>query len=141
MDVIVRKAQIHDIPDIFRMNNKLNDVNCNTVKAMQESLEKNKNELVLVAIHNDKAIGFICGQLYLSICYSNLQCEITELYVNENYRRKGIAKMLIKHLEREFTNNNVSEIIVITGIHNLNAQKLYENCGYIYRHMAYLKEV
>jgi len=123
------------------MNNKLNDTGCNTIEAMTKSLENNKNELVFVAIHNDNAVGFICGQLYSSICYSNMQCEIAELYVNENYQRKGIATMLIKRIELEVIKNNVSEIIVVTGRKNLNAQKLYENCGYEYRRMAYLKKI
>ena len=142
MDVLIRKAQIHDIPDIFKMNNEFNGTGLSTIKSMKESLQNNKNELVFVAIYNQRAIGFICGQLYLSICYADsLQCEITELFVRENYRRKGIAAMLIKHIELEFTKNNVSEIIVKTGKNNSNAQKLYEKCGYSYKRIAYLKEI
>jgi len=140
MDIVIRKAQTQDVPYIHKMNLELNDVDCGTIELMQTSLKKNKSELVFVAVHNEKAVGFICGQLYSSICYSSLQCEITELFVSEGYRRKGIATKLIKHLELEFIQNNVPEIIVKTGINNLNAQKLYENCGYVYRRMTYLKE-
>ena len=142
MDIIIREAQTHDIPDLFKMNNELNGAGWSTVESMKESLQKNENELIFVAVYDHKAIGFICGQLYSSICYANsLQCEITELFVREEYRRKGIAAMLIKHLELEFIKNNVHEIIVKTGKNNFNAQKLYEKCGYIYKRMAYLKEV
>lgn len=139
--VQVRKAEVWDIPDIITMNNALNETDCGTAESMKESLENNKNELVFVAICNNLAIGFICGQLYSSICYSNFQCEITELFVCKDYRRKGIAAMLIKQLEIEFIKNNVPEIIVKTGVKNLNAQKLYEACGYEYRRMAYIKAV
>jgi len=141
VDIIIRKAQTYDIPSIYKMNNELNDTGCNTIDVMKESLTNNKNEIVFVAVHNDSAVGFICGQLYSSICYTNLQCEITELFVSKNYRRRGIASMLIKHLEDEFAKNNVSEITVVTGRKNINAQQLYENCGYTYRRMAYLKTI
>ena len=137
---MIRKAQIHDISDILRMNDKLNGVGLSTVESMKESLEKNKNELVFVAVHNDKVIGFICGQLYSSICYSNsLQCEMTELFVSEDYRRKGIASMLMKHMELEFSKNNVDEIVLLTGINNYNAQNLYEKRDYLFKRKAYFK--
>jgi ribosomal protein S18 acetylase RimI-like enzyme len=139
MDVIIREAQIRDIPDIFRMNNEINDIDCATAESMKKSLETNENELVFVAIHNDKAIGFICGQLYSSICYTSAQSEITELFVSEEYRRKGIASMLIKNMELEFIKNNAHEIIVITGINNVTAQQLYEKCGYEIKRRAYKK--
>ena len=142
MNVMIRKAQLHDVPDIFIMNNELNGAGWSTVESMKQSLRKNQNELIFVAVYNDKAIGFICGQLYSSICYAgSYQCEITELFVSKEYRRKGVAAMLVHHLELEFTQNNVCEIIVKTGRNNFNAQKLYEKCGYIYKRMAYLKEV
>ena len=122
-DITIRKAQTRDIPDILRLNRELNDVNCGTPESMKESLEKNKNELVFVAIYNDKAVGFICGQLYSSICYTSMQCEITELVVSQNYRRKGVAGKLIRHLEQAFSKNNVHEIIVVTGVRNQAAQQ------------------
>ena len=130
MDVIIRKAQIRDIPQIKEMNNILNEV-CSTVDYMKNSLENNKNEIVLVAIHNENAIGFICGQLYPSICYSGgVQCEVTELFVNENYRKNGVATKLIKQLEREFEENKVQEILLQTGRKNIIAQNFYEKNGY-----------
>ena len=140
MDVIIRRAQIHDIPDILQLNDEFNGVGLSTVESMKQSLENNKNEIVFVAVCNEKAVGFICGQLYSSICYSNsMQCEITELFVKENYRNKGIASMLMEQLEHEFIKNNANEIVLVTGINNLKAQKFYEKCGYVHEGNAYFK--
>jgi len=131
MDIIVRKAQLHDIPDIMKMNNIMNEVGSNE-DSMKNSLKNNHNEIVLVAVHNGMAVGFICGQLYPSICYANgLQCEVTELFVYEDYRNKGIASKLIAHLEHEFENNNVQEILLQTGKKNITAQRFYEKNGYV----------
>ena len=140
MDVTIREARICDTPEIQKLNEKLNGLGLSTIESMNESLENNKNELVFVALHGNKIIGFICGQLYSSICYSNsLQCEITELIVDENYRRNGIGTILMERMELEFTKNNVHEIVLLTGINNINAQKLYEKRGYVYKRKAYIK--
>jgi len=131
MDIIVRKAQFHDIPDIMKMNDIMNGVGSNE-DSMKNSLKNNYNEIVLVAVHNEIAVGFICGQLYPSICYANgLQCEVTELFVYEEYRKKGIASKLIAHLEHEFENNDVQEILLQTGKKNITAQRFYEKNGYV----------
>ena len=59
MDITIRKAQIQDIPEIIKMNHILNEVECSTFEYMKESLENNKNEVVLVAFNNGIAVGFI----------------------------------------------------------------------------------
>ena len=142
MNITVRKAQIRDIPDILKMNEKLNGEGQATTETMKNSLKNNKNEIVFAAVCGGRAVGFICGRIYPSICYSeSLQCEITELYVDEDYRRKGAATMLIKRVEQEFAENNAHEIVLLTGINNAAAQKFYESRGYAFRRKAYLKNV
>jgi len=145
MDITVRKAQIQDIPDIIKMNDIFNGAGC-TVESVKESLKNCQNEIVFVAVHNNTAVGIICGQMKPSICYADgLQCEITELFVCENYRKKGIAIKLIKQLELEFEKNNVQEIILQASKKNIAAQKLYKKCGYdvcervVYRKYPYTR--
>ena len=142
MDITVRKAQVQDIPGILKMNEEFNEVS-STVEAMKASLENNKNELVFVAVHNEAAVGFVCGQMYKSICYpESVQGEITELFVCENYRRSGAATKLVQHIEIEFAKNNVSEVILKTGIDNEKARRFYENCRYEdYEEVVYVKEI
>ena len=132
MEIIITPLQETDIPEFLVMNNDLNDVDCGTLDSMRESLRNNKNEFIYIAKHNDEAVGFICGQLYSSICYASKQGEMTELYVKKNYRRMGVATKLVKHMENELVKNKAHEITIITGQKNLTAQKLYEKCGYKY---------
>ena len=140
MEVIISALQESDISEFYEMNNELNDIVCGTLESMKESLGSNKGELIYIAKHENKAIGFICGQLYSSICYTSKQGEVTELYVREDYRRMGVASKLINHIENEMIKNNVHEITVITGQKNINAQGLYEKCGYDHKRIAYIKQ-
>ena len=142
MDVIIRKAQLHDIHDLLKMNKILNADGCSTAEHMKASLENNQSEIVFVAIHNGAAIGFVCGQLHPSICYSDgMLCEVSELFVYEEYRRMGIATKLLRHIEIEFKQYNALEIFLQTGKKNINAQNFYENNGYAVRErVVYLKK-
>ena len=141
MDITVRRAQSHDIPDILVMNELMNGVGC-TAEWMKESLETNQSEIVFVAIHNDKAIGLICGQLNPSICYAyGVECEVKELFVCEDYRQKGVATKLIQRLELEFEKYDATEITLQTGKRNVIAQKFYENSGYeVMQRIVYRKK-
>jgi len=141
MKITIRKAQTQDIPAIVKMNEILNEVGCSTFEHMKESLENNRNEVVLIAFFNDIAIGFICGQLHFSICYSDgVLCEVSELFVHEDYRRMGVATKLIEQLENEFEKYNTIEIFLQTGRKNIKAQKFYEKNDYAVRErIVYLK--
>jgi ribosomal protein S18 acetylase RimI-like enzyme len=139
MNIKIKALHVNDIPDFIEMNNELNDVDCGTVESMTEALQQNKNELIYIAMLDNKAAGFICGQVYSSICYTSKQGEMTELYVREEYRRLGIATMLVKHLEHELLNNNVHEITIITGVKNIKAQNLYNKYGYSHKRFALIK--
>ena len=142
MDVTVIKAQIRDIPGILKMNDLLNGIECSTAEHMRESLENNRKEIVFVAVYNDRAIGFICGQLHPSICDADgMLCEVSELFVCEEYRRMGIATKLVKRLELEFEKYDALEIFLQTGKKNINAQMFYEHIGYAVRErIVYLKK-
>ena len=142
MTITVRKAQIQDIPALLEMNEDFNGPG-STAESMADSLTNNKNEVVFVAVHDGKIVGFACGLMYQSICYSDdLQGELTELYVRSGYRRHGAATKLVEHIEREFAKNNVHDIILKTGIGNKAARRFYESRGYTdYEEVVYHKEV
>ena len=142
MDITIRNAQVQDIPALLEMNEALNEAGCSTFEHMKTSLENNRNEIVLVAHHNDAAVGFICGQLHFSICYANgVLCEVSELFVREDYRCMGVAAKLIAQLEAEFEKHRATEIFLQTGRKNVNAQKFYEKNDYAVRErIVYLKK-
>ncbi|MCL2385985.1 MAG: GNAT family N-acetyltransferase [Defluviitaleaceae bacterium] len=142
MDITIRQAEVCDIPHLLEMNEKFNGAGA-TAASMKESLENSMGEIVLVAITNDVVVGFICGQLYKSICYADgFLAELTELYVREEYRRKGVAAKLVSALEVKFLENNAHEIIVKTGDDNEEAHGLYLRCGYEdYEETVFSKEI
>ncbi|MCL2407525.1 MAG: GNAT family N-acetyltransferase [Defluviitaleaceae bacterium] len=132
MDVLIRQAELRDIPDLLDMNEIFNGKGLSTAVAMKRDLESNAGEMVFVAECGGMAVGFICGQVFSSICYADAKlCTVMELFVREEYRRYGIASKLMLRLEQEFEEHSALEILLQTGGENDGAQRFYENIGYI----------
>nr|WP_235549223.1 GNAT family N-acetyltransferase [Paenibacillus sp. Root444D2] len=87
--------------------------------------------MIAVAEISSKIVGFGCAQSFYSFCYEEPHGEITELYVEEVARRKGIAIAIITCLEENLRERGVKSIKVLTGRRNNAAIKTYEHCNYV----------
>ena len=70
---------------------------------------------------DNKYVSFIVGQ----ILYEN--AEIIDIYVTNNYRRRGIAKELMNTI---INNKEVKNITLEVNINNKNAILLYNSLGF-----------
>ena len=50
--------------------------------------------------------------------------------VDKEYRRKGIAKLLIKHAEKQIKEWNYNKVYLLVDVLNKPAKKLYLSSGY-----------
>ena len=80
----------------------------------------------LVAVENDK----ICG--YIAIKYVLDEGEINIVATTIESRRKGVATLLLESAEKELLLKGVKKLFLEVRRSNLNAQALYEKCGYKY---------
>lgn len=129
MTINIRPAEKDDAESLVKLNDEFNGVGI-TVTHVTESI-KNSNELIAIAEYDDSIVGFACAQSYASFCYNYLQGEITEMYVMEAFRRKGIAKNLIAFLEERLKLQDVKTVKILTGISNEPAKRLYQASGYV----------
>ncbi|WP_246058522.1 GNAT family N-acetyltransferase [Paenibacillus illinoisensis] len=105
----------------------------NGVRRSREEVETdllNGGEVIVVAVMDERVVGFACGQIYKSFCYAEHQAEITEMYIQESARRNGLAGMMIERLEGIFNHSGVKHIKILTGNKNAKAIKTYEKAGY-----------
>ena len=128
----IRLAQISDAIELKRLNDLFNGKGSASIESIQKSLEENPQEIVCVAVevneHENKLIGFCCGQIMRSMCYTILYGDITEFFVIEEY--KNAEKLLIAQMEIEFDKCGVNHLHHIIGKDNLPMQKLYTSLGY-----------
>lgn len=127
-NLLVREAVKEDVPFLIELNDQFNGV-----RRSREEVEKdllNGREVIVVAVMEERVVGFACGQIYKSFCYAEHQAEITEMYIQESARRNGLAGMMIERLEGIFNNSGVKLIKILTGNKNAKAIKTYEKAGY-----------
>ena len=96
---MVRKATVNDAEQLCVLNEEFNGTGETTVDHIRNSLMNNQQEVVIVDEENGMLTGFVCVQLKKSFCYDAYMPEITEVYVNPAYRKKGIAGKMIAFAE------------------------------------------
>ena len=91
----------------------------------------NNDSVIYVALWDDKPVGFT--QLYPK--YSSMRAVknwiLNDLYVDEAYRKQGIAAKLIQAAMDFARIKNAKFVQLETQTDNFNAQRLYEAVGFI----------
>jgi len=129
--ITVREAMPVDAPALQRLNTAFNGEGLPDEAMIRIMLERNPQEFTCIAEGNGEAVGFLCAQVLFSWCYETPTVEITELYVEDAYRRQGAARQLMRLAEEIAVNRFEAEnIMLLTGRRNLNAQAFYESQGY-----------
>ncbi len=91
-----------------------------TVKAILQS----PDTISLTTKFKDKLVGFVVGRIVLD------EAEIFTLAVSPEWRRKRIARKLIKDLLNEFTKRKVNLVFLEVVTTNQEALRLYKSFGF-----------
>lgn len=96
---------------------------------LKERLEKGDSTIFAASV-GGRLVGFT--QLYPS--FSSVAMKrvwiLNDLFINEDYRGKGVAKSLMSAAENFARETGCVRIVLATQISNVAAQSLYESRGY-----------
>lgn len=81
---------------------------------------------VLVAKINKQVAGYISCHLI-----SKLEGQIGLIGVHPDFRGKGLGTTLVSKAHQWFVENKVENVRVVTQGRNIQAQRLYEKCGFL----------
>ncbi len=128
---MVRPANIEDAMQLEILNNEFNGKGETTLDNIRKSLSDNRQKIIVVDEENGLLAGFICVQLKKSFCYDEYMPELTEVYVKQEYRKKGIAKNMIIFAE-QYCREKIPchKFELLTGKSNLIARIVYDKLGY-----------
>ncbi len=129
-NIIISIASIDDAPAIARLNLLFNEVDESAEAIVARMSDLNCVETVILAKVADEAVGFALVRVVPSVLYATPHAELTELYVLEDYRQRGIASDLIAFAEQVAAQKGARSILVQTGDDNLPALLLYKKRGY-----------
>ena len=129
-DITVRRAISADAAALEALNRAFNGDDVADAAHIAASLARNPHEIVFIAHVGGEPAGFLCAQVKHSMCYNAPSAELTEMFVAEPHRRKGVASALIRAFEAELHALAITEVTILTGDDNFPAQALYAAMGY-----------
>ena len=92
---------------------------------MMDKHGKFLRELSLVAMANEKIVGFLISTLLL-----DGSVLVLDIAVDSEYRRRGIGSAMMRWLLSECVAKNRDQIVLAVTAQNLDAIRLYEHLGF-----------
>ncbi len=129
-NITISIAAADDASAISKLNLLFNEVNESPDAIAARMSDPNCVETVILAKVDDEAVGFALVRVVPSVLYSTPHAELTELYVMDEYRQRGIASDLIAFAEQVAAQKGARSILVQTGDDNTPALSLYRKHGY-----------
>ena len=96
---------------------------------VQRLQQAEAHETVVVAEGGGRLRGFASLRVTLSLDPTPY-AEVTDLFVEPESRRLGVASRLVKYLEGIARERGAAHIVILTGRTNTEAQAFYRNAGY-----------
>ncbi len=89
--------------------------------------------LVYVAVYEKEIVGFISGhfcELTSTVSQPVMMGSVDELYVLPEFRKRGVAKLLLARIETTFTQYGAKQMFVEVWDFNQQALSLYSKQGF-----------
>lgn len=138
-EVIVRIADLADAAELARLNAAFNEVYDPPETVAARLSNPDRLETPLIATDGVRAVGLAALRIVPCIFYATPHAELTELYVEPAYRRRGIARRLVALAERLAVDRGADRLVILTSVDNRAARALYASMGYVPEDLAMVK--
>lgn len=125
-----RVATTEDAPALAQLHFTFNGVRVPPDVLARRLADPQCVEQALVAESDGRIVGFAALRVAPCVFYDHPHGELTELYVEEAYRQRGIGRALVRLAEQLAQASGVSELFVLTGDANIAARQLYAALGF-----------
>jgi len=125
----IRVATLADAHILADLNADFNGVQMTPEHMAEQMLRCYDVERALIACIDGTAVGFACLRLIPWLCYDTPYAELTELFVREPFRRRGIASDLVAHAQGLARTAGANELRILTGRDNPAARAFYRKLG------------
>jgi ribosomal protein S18 acetylase RimI-like enzyme len=139
--MFIRLAIMKDIPELGRLNTAFNGGDESMAALAARFEDPRRIEWPVVAEVDGRLVGFAALRLAPGLFYAESHAEMTELYVENAYRRRGIGRELVRYVERMAVEMGAAELWLMTGKENFPAQEFYRSLGYEQEDIALSKEL
>ena len=131
---------IHEICNLI--NSELGyDVSYEDLKNRILQMQEDKNYVIFTAVDDKKIIGFIGLQICLAFEIAGKVMRIIALAVACNSQGQGIGRALIQQAEKYAEENNISTIVVNSGLKRKEAHHFYEKQSFYKKGYSFCKQI
>jgi GNAT superfamily N-acetyltransferase len=135
----IRTARVDDAPDIARLNLLFNEVETSPEQYALRLADPRRVDFPILAEKDGRIVGLANLRLAPSVFYTEPYAELSELFVEKEYRRQGVGQALVEYAEHMALKAGAEELIIMTDFYNNPAQMLYLNLGYQIHDLALSK--
>lgn len=138
--MIIRKADYNDVKilnnflTLLIRDEKQYDLGIDEnfiVTNMYENYIDDSSKLIIVAEEDHQIVGYLYGIIKpIDDTYKYITAKLDALYVDSNYRNRGIATSLIEYFKKWAVSKNVHKIEVNVWCNNIKAKRLYEKAHF-----------
>jgi ribosomal protein S18 acetylase RimI-like enzyme len=128
--VTVRQATPADAAELAVLLDRFDGAGATPVQVAERMQACAHVLTTFVAVIEGTLAGFACLRLVPHLQGDAPYAELTDLYVDPPFRRRGVARALMSEAERVAIGAGADEIVVITGFENDSAQDAYHAQGY-----------
>ncbi len=130
MDAYIRHAQATDADEIVRLTNQLGyDLSTSDATERIRRIISREDQQFLVAVAGDRPIAWVHAAI-LELVESEAIVVIGGLVVDKSYRRQGIARTLMEHVETWAKSRGYFIIRLSSSSTRTAAHQFYERIGY-----------
>jgi GNAT superfamily N-acetyltransferase len=128
--VNIRPATPADAGDLARMNAAFNGVSDSAAQIAARLAACVDIETAILGELDGQVGGFACVRVVPCLLYAEPYAELTELYVEPAFQRRGLGRALIARVEQLARARGAADLLIMTGVGNPAAQALYRAAGY-----------
>jgi len=119
-----REAEIKDLDQLEALEKICFKNEPWTKQMLEDSLHD--LQMIFIVAEDDYIVAYA-----LMLVIPGIESQLCSIAVMPEYRRSGIAKKLLQILYDEAKSLNINEMTLEVRVSNINAQKLYENMGFV----------
>lgn len=132
-EILIRKAKIEDFPVVFQLLSKLWPNQVLDEAATRENYTErivSSSTIYCCAESQGKIVGFCGCYVMNSFRKENRYAYLSSIIVEEEYRRKGIGKMLMDYAVSSAKAAGCLRMELDSGFHRVFAHQFYEKYGF-----------
>jgi GNAT superfamily N-acetyltransferase len=130
LKILTREATIDDLGHLTRLNEIFNEVKGTPEQLAARLANPKCVEIPIVAEVENRVVGFAGLRVVPTVFYEEPHAELTEIFVEESFRRQGVGQALIRFAESLAQVKGAGEIMLQTNRENKGAQEFYTAMGY-----------